>query len=178
VRFADAQEGAILLDGHDLRDLELASLRDHVGLLLQDTYLPDVSAREAIAHGREHATDAEVEAAARSAGIHDVLAALPEGYDTRIGAGGRRLSGGERRRLAIARAFVRDTPVLILDEPTTGLDEAARDRLLEPLHALARGRTTIVISHDHRVVDWADRVIELRDGALGPERDLLPAVTS
>jgi ATP-binding cassette, subfamily B, bacterial len=178
VRFADPQEGAVLLDGHDLRDVELASLREHVGLLLQDTYLPDVGAREAIAHGREQATDAEIEAAARSAGIHDVLTALPEGYDTRIGAGGRRLSGGERRRLAIARAFVRDTPVLILDEPTTGLDEAARDRLLEPLHALTRGRTTLVISHDHRVVDWADRVIELRDGAVGPERDLLRAVTS
>jgi len=170
VRFADPQAGEIRIDGHDLRDLRLASVREHVGLLLQDTYLPDVSAREAIGHGREGAGDAAIEAAARAAGIHDVLAALPEGYETRIGPGGGRLSGGERRRLAIARAFVRDTPVLILDEPTTGLDDAARDRLLEPLQALARGRTTIVISHDHAVVGWADRAIELRDGVVMPVR--------
>jgi len=178
VRFADPQQGEIRLDGHDLRDLTLASLREHVGLLLQDTYLPDVSAREAIGHGRAGASDAEIEAAARAAGVHEVLAALPEGYATRIGPGGRRLSGGERRRLAIARAFVRDTPVLILDEPTTGLDEAARDRLLEPLQALARGRTTIVISHDPAVVGWADRVSELRDGVLMPVRGVPWAAVS
>jgi ATP-binding cassette, subfamily B, bacterial len=170
VRFADPQAGTIRLDGHDLRDVTLGSLRENVGLLLQDTHLPDVAAREAIGHGRAGASDAEIEAAARAAGIHDVLAALPEGYDTRIGPGGGRLSGGERRRLAIARAFLRDAPVLVLDEPTTGLDETARDRLLEPLRELARGRTTIVISHDPAVVEWADRVIELRDGTLAPAR--------
>jgi len=168
VRLADPQAGEIRLDGHDLREIQLSSLREHVGLLLQDTYLPNVSAREAIAHGRAEASDAEIEAAARAAGIHEVLAALPAGYDTRVGPGGRRLSGGERRRLAIARAFVRDTPVLVLDEPTTGLDEATRDRLLEPLEGLVRGRTTLLISHDPAVVGWADRVIELRDGALAP----------
>jgi ATP-binding cassette, subfamily B, bacterial len=166
VRLADPQAGEIRLDGHDLRDVTLASVRDHVGLLLQDTYLPDVGAGEAIAHGRPGAGAAEIEAAARAAGVHDVLAALPEGYATRIGPGGSRLSGGERRRLAIARAFLRDTPVLVLDEPTTGLDEAARDALLEPLRALTRGRTTILISHDAAVVGWADSVVELHDGAL------------
>jgi ABC-type multidrug transport system fused ATPase/permease subunit len=168
VRFADPQAGAVRVDGHDVRELRLASLREHVGLLLQDTYLPDVSAGDAIGQGRARAGAAEIEAAARAAGIHDAIAALPEGYASRIGPGGSRLSGGERRRLAIARAFVRDTPVLILDEPTTGLDEAARDGLLEPLQALVRGRTTIVVSHDPAVVGWADRVIELRDGALVP----------
>lgn len=166
VRFGDPQAGAVTIDGHDVRDVTLASLRENVGLLLQDTYLPDLSAREAIAQGREGATDAEVETAARAAGVHDVLAALPEGYDAPIGPGGRRLSGGQRRRLAIARAFVRDTPVLVLDEPTTGLDEGARDRLLEPLRALMAGRTTVVITHDPAVIAWADRVLELRDGAL------------
>ena len=95
---------------------------------------------------------------------------FPQGYDTRIGPGGSRLSGGERRRLAIARAYVRDTPVIVLDEPTTGLDEAARDALLTPLRALARGRTTIIVSHDPAVVGWADRVIELHDGMLAPVR--------
>ena len=168
VRFADPQRGEVRLDGIDLRDLTLESLRRHVGLLLQDTYLPDVSARQAIAHGREGVGDDEIEAAARAAGVHDALEALPDGYETRIGPGGNRLSGGQRRRLAIARAFVRDTPVLILDEPTTGLDEVARDRLLEPLQALARGRTTILISHDPAVLGWAGRVIELCDGALVP----------
>jgi ABC-type multidrug transport system fused ATPase/permease subunit len=168
VRLADPRSGEIRLDGHDLRGITLESLRRHVGLLLQDTHLPDLSAREAIAQGREGATGDEVEAAAHAAGVHEALAALPDGYETRIGPGGSRLSGGERRRLAIARAFVRDTPVLVLDEPTTGLDEAARDRLLEPLQRLARGRTTILISHDPAVVEWADRVIALSDGALVP----------
>jgi subfamily B ATP-binding cassette protein MsbA len=166
VRFADPQEGAILVDGHDVRDVTLASLRDNVGVLLQDTYMPDVSAREVIAQGRPEATGAEIEAAARAAGVHAVLAALPDGYDTRVGPGGTRLSGGQRRRLAIARAFVRDTPVLVLDEPTTGLDETTRDRLLEPLKELAAGRTTILITHDPAVVAWADRVLELREGTL------------
>jgi ABC-type multidrug transport system fused ATPase/permease subunit len=110
VRFAHPQHGEIHLDGHDLRDITLESLRRHVGLLLQDTYLPDVSAREAIAQGREGARDEEIEAAARAAGIDEALHALPLGYQTRIGPGGGRLSGGQRRGLAIARAFVRDTP--------------------------------------------------------------------
>ncbi|HEX6026841.1 MAG TPA: ABC transporter ATP-binding protein [Solirubrobacter sp.] len=162
VRFADPQAGAVRIDGHDLRDLTLASVREHVGLLLQDTYLPEMSVREAIAQGRAGASAADVEAAARAGGIHDVIAALPDGYDSSA----TRLSGGQRRRLAIARAFVRDTPVLILDEPTTALDRAARDRLLEPLRALTRHRTTIVITHDPAVIAWADRAIELREGRL------------
>jgi ATP-binding cassette subfamily B protein len=166
VRLADPDAGEVRVDGHNLRDVTLASVREHVGLLLQDTYLPEMTAREAIAQGRAGASTAEVEAAARAAGIHDAIAALPDGYDSSVGTGGSRLSGGQRRRLAIARAFVRDTPVLILDEPTTGLDRAARDRLLEPLRALTRGRTTIVITHDPAVVAWADRAIELHDGRL------------
>jgi ABC-type multidrug transport system fused ATPase/permease subunit len=179
VRFADPHAGDIRIDGHDVRGVTLASLRDHVGLLLQDTLLLDTTVREAIAHGREGATDEQVVAAASAAGVHEVVAALPDGYETRLGAGGGRLSGGQRRRIAIARAFVRDTPVLVLDEPTTGLDEDARDRLLVPLRALARGRTTILITHDPAVAAWADRVLELRDGALVTTGDAsaVPAIT-
>jgi subfamily B ATP-binding cassette protein MsbA len=166
LRFDDPDAGAVLLDGHDLRDVTLESLRTHVGLLLQETLLPDVPVREAIAQGRPGATDAEIEAAARAAGAHDFIAALPQGYGTRLGQRGRTLSGGQRQRIAIARALVRDTPVLVLDEPTTGLDEAAKDAVLGPLRTLADDRTTIVISHDPDVYAWADRVIELADGRL------------
>ena len=164
LRFDDPGEGTVLLDGHDVRDVTLASLRTQVGLLLQETLLPDTTVREAIAQGRAGATDAEIEAAARAAGAHEFVAALPEGYDTRLGQRGRTLSGGQRQRIAIARALVRDTPVLILDEPTTGLDEAAKRAVLEPLRRLASERTTIVISHDPDVYEWADRVVELRGG--------------
>lgn len=166
MRFGDPQAGAVSLDGHDVRDITLASLRENVGLLLQDTYLPDLSAREAIAQGREGATEPRGGGGRARCRRARRARRAAEGYDAPIGPGGRRLSGGQRRRLAIARAFVRDTPVLVLDEPTTGLDEGARDRLLEPLRALMAGRTTVVITHDPAVIAWADRVLELRDGAL------------
>ncbi|HEY3021934.1 MAG TPA: ABC transporter ATP-binding protein [Solirubrobacteraceae bacterium] len=164
LRFDDPDAGALLLDGHDLRDLTVASLRDHVGLLLQETLLPDATVAEVIAYGRPGAGDAEIEAAARTAGAHDFISALPDGYGTRVGQRGRMLSGGQRQRLAVARALVRDTPVLVLDEPTTGLDAAARERLLGPLGRLMEGRTTILISHDPAVVAHADRVIRLEEG--------------
>jgi ATP-binding cassette, subfamily B, bacterial len=164
MRFADPSAGAVLLDGHDLRDLRLGSLREQVGLVLQETMLPDCTAREAIAYGREGAREADIEAAARAAGADGFIRALPDGFDERIGQRGRRLSGGQRQRLAVARTFVRDTPVLVLDEPTTGLDAAARDRLLGPLATLMEGRTTIIVSHDPAVIARADRVIHLEDG--------------
>ena len=169
LRFDDPAAGAVRLDGHDVRDLTLSSVRANVGLLLQETLLPDVTVGEAIAQGRPGATAADVEAAARAAGAHDFVAALPAGYDTRLGQRGRTLSGGQRQRLAIARALVRDTPVLVLDEPTTGLDAAAKALLLGPLRALAAGRTTIVISHDPDVLAWADRVVTIEAGRVAGE---------
>ena len=166
LRFDDPSAGSLWLDGHDLRDVSLASLRANVGLLLQETLLPDVSVREAIAQAREGASDAAIEAAARAAGADDFISALPDGYETRLGQRGRTLSGGQRQRIAIARALVRDTPVLVLDEPTTGLDAAATAALQAPLRALAAGRTTIIVSHDPAVLDWADRIVRLQDGRL------------
>jgi ABC-type multidrug transport system fused ATPase/permease subunit len=156
----------VTLDGIDLRETTLASVRANVGLLLQETLLPDVTVREAIAYGRPGAGDEEVEAAARAAGAHAFISALPAGYDTRLGQRGRTLSGGQRQRIAIARALVRDTPVLVLDEPTTGLDAETKAALLEPLRALAAGHTTILISHDPDVIAWADRVIRVEDGRI------------
>jgi ATP-binding cassette, subfamily B, bacterial len=164
VRFDDPAAGAVLLDGHDLRGLTLRSLREHVGLLAQETLLPDLPVAEVIAQGREGATDADVRRAARDAGAHEFIEALPEGYATRVGQRGRALSGGQRQRVAIARALLRDPAVLVLDEPTTGLDAAAKEALREPLRRLAAGRTTILITHDPDVLAWADCVIELRCG--------------
>ncbi|MEA2246263.1 MAG: ATP-binding cassette, subfamily bacterial [Solirubrobacteraceae bacterium] len=164
LRFDDPSGGAVLLDGTDLRDLRLRSVREQIGLLLQETVLLDGTIRDAIAYGRPGATSAQIEAAARAAGVHGFVTALPDGYATRVGPRGRSLSGGQGRRIAVARALVRDTPVLILDEPTTGLDAGARDAMLGPLRSLMHDRTTIIVSHDPVVVGCADRVVRLEAG--------------
>ncbi len=166
LRFDDPTAGSVRIDASDLRDVTLHSLREHVGLLAQETLLPDITIREAIAYGRPDAGDEEIEAAARSAGAHEFIGALPAGYDTQVGQRGRRLSGGQRQRISIARALLRETPVLVLDEPTTGLDTEAKAALLDPLARLVRGRTTIIISHDPEVVAWADRVVRVQDGRI------------
>ncbi|HWC27696.1 MAG TPA: ABC transporter ATP-binding protein [Solirubrobacteraceae bacterium] len=164
LRFDDPVAGSVLIDGRDLRDVTLRSLREHVGLLAQETLLPDVSVREAIAYGRPDATADEIEAAARAAGAHEFVQALRDGYETPVGQRGRRLSGGQRQRISIARALLRETPVLVLDEPTTGLDADAKAALLDPLSRLVGSRTTIVVSPDPEVVAWADRVVIIEDG--------------
>jgi ABC-type multidrug transport system fused ATPase/permease subunit len=159
-----AEGGTVRLDGYDLRELELYSLRENVSLLLQETLVFDGTVRENIAYGREGATDAEVERAAQAADAHEFICALPEGYDTPVGQKGRRLSGGQRQRLAIARAMIRDAPLLILDEPTTGLDAESAERVLSPLRRLMNGRTTIVISHNLMTVREADEILVLENG--------------
>jgi ABC-type multidrug transport system fused ATPase/permease subunit len=171
-RFVEPDDGAVLLDGRDLRGITLASLRDNVGVLAQETMLFDASVRDNIAFGRPDATDAEIGAAARAAGAHDFVCDLPDGYDTRVGQRGQRLSGGQRRRVEVARTLLRDTPVVILDEPTSGLDRAAAHRLGDPLRALMRGRTAIVVTHDPALADSADRVLHVEGGRLMVERAL------
>jgi ABC-type multidrug transport system fused ATPase/permease subunit len=160
LRFGDPDDGAVRLDGHDLRELELDSLRRAVAVLLQETLVLHGSVRENIAYARPDATDEQVEAAARAAGAHDFIAALPDGYDTDLGERGRRLSGGQRQRIAIARALLADAPVLVLDEPTTGLD----GELSAALRELARDRTTLVISHDLLLTRDADLIVVLDHG--------------
>ena len=176
LRFYDPDTGAIRLDGHDLRDLTLRSLRENVAVLLQETLVFDGTVRENIAYGKPGATDAEVEAAARAADAHDFILALPEGYETAVGQKGRLLSGGQRQRIAIARAMIRDAPVLLLDEPTTGLDAGSTEKVMAPLRRLMGGRATIVISHNLMTVREATRIVVLEDGRVtehGSHADLL-----
>jgi ATP-binding cassette subfamily B protein len=166
LRFYDPDRGAVRLDGHDLRDVQLASLRRNVAILLQETLVLHGTVRDNIAFARPDASDAEIRAAAEAAGAAEFVEALPEGYETDLGERGRRLSGGQRQRIAIARALLADAPVLVLDEPSTGLDAEARSALVDPLRRLMHDRTTIVISHDLLTVRDADEIIVLDAGRI------------
>ncbi len=164
LRFYDPDEGEIRLDGHDLRDLQVQALRENVAVLLQEALVFDASVRENIAYGRPNATEEEIVRAAKAADAHEFIAGLPHGYDTVVGQKGRCLSGGQRQRIAIARAMIRNAPILILDEPTTDLDPESGHRILEPLRRLMSGRTTIIISHNLVTVREATGILVLREG--------------
>jgi ATP-binding cassette, subfamily B, bacterial len=176
LRFYDPRAGAVRLDGHDLRELSLSSLRENVAVLLQETLVFGGSVRENIAYGKPDASEEEIVAAAKAADAHGFVEALPEGYDTVVGQKGRLLSDGQRQRLAIARAMIRNAPVLVLDEPTTGLDARSSENVMVPLQRLMEGRTTIVISHNLLSVRHATTIVVLEDGRIterGTHRDLL-----
>jgi ATP-binding cassette, subfamily B, bacterial len=166
LRFYDPTAGRIILDGHDVRRLTLRSLRDQVAVVLQEPVLFAASIRENIAYGRPDASPEDIEAAARAAGAHEFIAALPAGYDARIGERGATLSGGQRQRLAIARAFVKDAPVLVLDEPTSALDAETERTLVDVLGRLMKDRTTLIIAHRLSTIRGADRIAVLSDGVL------------
>lgn len=175
-RLHDPDAGRITVDGVDLRDLRLADLARIVGVVSQETYLLHASVRDNLRYAKPDATDAEIEAAARGAQIHHVIADLPEGYDTVVGPRGHRFSGGERQRLAIARTLLRDPRVLVLDEATSALDTATERAVQEAFDALAHGRTTITIAHRLSTVREADRIAVLDHGRVvesGTHADLV-----
>ncbi len=163
-RLHDPDAGRITIDGVDLRDLRLADLARIVGVVSQETYLLHASVRDNLRYAKPDATDAEIEAAARGARIHHVIADLPEGYDTVVGPRGHRFSGGERQRLAIARTLLRDPRVLVLDEATSALDTATERAVQEAFDALAHGRTTLTIAHRLSTIREADRIAVLDHG--------------
>ncbi len=162
-RFYDPTSGRVLIDGRDARDCSLAWLRDQVAVVLQDTVLFTGSVRDNIAYGSD-ATPAQIVEAARAAAAHEFIERLPDGYDTELGPQGTGLSGGQRQRIGIARTFLRDPPVLVLDEPTTALDRESEAQVLEGLDRLMRDRTCILITHSPRLARTADRVIALDGG--------------
>ncbi len=163
-RLFDPSSGAVRIDGIDIRDLRLADLAAVVGVVSQETYLLHTTVRENLRYARPDATDAEIETAARSAQIHDLIAGLPDGYDTMVGSRGHRFSGGEKQRLAIARTLLRDPRVLVLDEATSALDTETERAVQKAFDNLARGRTTITIAHRLSTVRNADQIVVLDHG--------------
>ncbi len=178
LRLYDPVQGRVLIDGHDVREFTLGSLRSQISAVLQDNLLFAASVRENIAHGATGATEEEIIAATRLANAHDFIMALPQGYDTVLGERGVTLSQGQRQRLAIARAAVRKAPILILDEPMTGLDKMNEHAVLESLERLDYGATTFLITHDLRHAARADFIICLEAGRVverGTPSELLQA---
>src|SRR6478736_7130098 len=175
-RLHDATSGRVLVDGVDVRDLAAADLAAVVGVVTQETYLMHASVRDNLRHARPEATDAEIEQACRTARIHDVIASLPEGYDTVVGSRGHRFSGGEQQRLAIARTVLRDPAVLVLDEATSALDNETERAIFATLDEVTRSRTTITIAHRLSTVRDADQIAVLHAGRvveLGTHEELL-----
>jgi subfamily B ATP-binding cassette protein MsbA len=165
-RFFDVSGGRILIDGNDVRDVTLASLRSQVGIVTQETVLFNDTVRNNIAYGQPHVSQREVEEAARAALAVDFIRALPEGYETMIGERGVRLSGGERQRIAIARAILKNAPILILDEATSALDSESESLVQSALQNLMTGRTVLVIAHRLSTVRRADRIVVLESGTI------------
>ncbi len=177
-RLYDPGAGQVLIDGHDIREYSLESLRSQISMVLQETILFTGSIVENIAYGRPEATGAEIVAAAKGADADEFITRLPDGYFTVLGERGLNLSDGQRQRIAIARAFIRDTPILILDEPTTGLDAESASLVMHALHNLMKGKTTIIISHELNLIRDAEKIIVLKAGAIeqmGTHAELIKA---
>jgi ATP-binding cassette, subfamily B, bacterial len=165
-RFYDPAGGSVKFDGVDIREYQKRSLRDHIGIVLQDTMLLAGTIRENIAYGRLGASGSEIEEAAKMARVHDFVSQMPKGYDTEVGERGIRLSVGQRQRIGIARAFLKNAPILLLDEPTSALDPETEAGLMETLRKLMEGRTTVIVTHRIATVHRSDRIFVLERGAL------------
>jgi ATP-binding cassette subfamily B protein len=163
-RFVDPTAGGVLLDGVDLRDYRLADLRNQFAIVLQDTVLFSASVAENIAYARPGAGEAEVVAAAEAASAHEFIVNLPQGYQTLVGERGMRLSGGERQRIALARAFLKDAPILILDEPTSAVDLRTEAQIMGAVRRLMRGRTTFLVAHRLSTLEDCDVVLRVEHG--------------
>jgi ATP-binding cassette, subfamily B, bacterial len=177
-RFYDPSSGKIKIDDRDVREYTLKSLRQQISFVLQDTLLFRATIWENIAYGRPDAPRKQIEEAARLANAHEFIEKMPEGYDTMVGERGISLSGGQRQRIAIARAIIRDTPILILDEPTSGLDAASEQTVIEALDSLMKGRTTLLIAHHLGTIRHADCIFVVKDSELverGTHEELLAA---
>ena len=175
-RFYDVTGGALLIDGQDVRDVTQDSLHANIGVVPQDTVLFNDTIGYNIAYGREHATRAQVEAAAKAARVHDFIVSLPDGYDTTVGERGLKLSGGEKQRVGIARTLLKDPPILLLDEATSALDSGTEMEIQSELRAMGEGRTVITIAHRLTTIQDADRIVVLEEGEIveeGRHDDLL-----
>lgn len=165
-RFYDPTSGRVSLDGHDLRTLKKKSLRSHIGMVLQDTLLFSTTVRENIAYGRPGATNEEIIEAARRAQAYDFIMQMPQGFESQVGERGGHLSVGQRQRIGIARAFLKDAPILLLDEPTSALDPTTEHAIMETIGELMKGRTTLIITHRLATVHSLGRIIVLQHGRL------------
>ena len=177
-RLYDVTGGTLLVGGHDVRDLSISSLRDHISIVTQEPILFNETVRDNIRYGKMDADDAAVESAAKAAFAHDFICGFPNGYDTVIGELGSRLSGGEKQRICIARALLKNAPVLILDEATSALDSQAEKVVQKALENLMKGRTSFVIAHRLSTIDYASRIIVLKNGTIveqGTHDDLMAA---
>jgi ABC-type multidrug transport system fused ATPase/permease subunit len=177
-RFYDPNEGCVRVDDHDVRNIQVKSLRKGVGIVLQESILLSGTIRENITYGKPDATLDEVTEAARAADAHDFIMQLPSGYDTQVGERGVKLSGGERQRISIARAFLKNAPILILDEPTSAVDHKTEALILNALERLMVGRTTFIIAHRLSTLAKVDKIIVLQEGRIvesGTHEDLLAA---
>ena len=168
-RFYEATSGRVLIDGVDVRRYRVRSLREHIAIVLQDPVLFSGTIADNLRYGRLDATPQEIEAAARAAHAHEFISRLPKGYDTEIAEAGGGLSGGERQRLSVARAILKNAPILILDEPTSSLDSISEEIVFAALRRLRAGRTTIVIAHRLSTVRDADRILVLDGGQIAAQ---------
>jgi ATP-binding cassette, subfamily B, bacterial len=169
LRFYDPDDGTITMDGIDLKRFTLRSLRDRLALVPQDTWILDGTIADNIRFGRAEATDDEIRLAGKEALVEEFAAQLPEGYDSVVGESGTRLSGGQRRRIALARALIRNAPILLLDEPTSGLDAKSEAVVIDALRRVAKNRTVVIVSHRLKLAAIADRVVVLEGGQIAEQ---------